>query len=632
MVAGSKSKPVNKLWEYRWVLLRYRWSLLFGVVTLLITNMLSVAIPWLVKDTVDMLQQESIHHQHQTDKLYYYLSIILGISIAMLFIRIVSRLFILGIGRKLEYDLRNMIYKHLLGMPQSFFMANPTGELMSRLTNDVGSIRYLTGGGILLGVNTTLAYLMTFPMMASISPKLTLYAFLLYPIAIFLMRKLSQLVKRYYYQVQDVLGDISTVAQENFTGMGVIQSYAKEPVESNRFYKVCKSYYDTFCKLIGHRVWLFLVMAMVSGFSFLIVLAEGGREVMLNEINLGGFVAFTLYLEKLAWPTMALGWAISIFQQGAAAMERIDEVLSAKSTIDTSPASGDQPASKDLSLSLSATAIEIRNLNFTYLYPYGHGHGSQHKGLTAIKGEDTPAHEERAQVLENINLTIPEGATVAFVGPVGSGKSTLLSLLPRLYEVPEGSIFINGQDITEIHPHALRESMAFMPQHSFLFSTTITRNIAYGMPEAPEHQVVEYSELAHLHNEVVRFENQYNTIVGERGVILSGGQRQRLSLARALMVNPPLLILDDPFSHLDAETERQIIAALKTRKVFHNKTTLFATHRFSMVQEADWVVLMDQGRIVATGTHEKLMAEQPLYQRLNRLEVLKREMAGDLLE
>jgi ATP-binding cassette subfamily B protein len=617
----NKPAAPNKLWQYRHLLLRYKPELIGGVVALVLTNLLSISVPWLVKLAVDTLQQEELLHQHNREGLYTYLLAILGVSLAMLVIRIVSRQLLLGIGRKMEYDLRNKLYGHLLTMPPSYFLANPTGELMSRLTNDVTAIRYLTGGGIMLGINTLLAYCTTFPMMALISPRLTLYAFLLFPLGIYIMRRLSGLVKQHYYTVQDVLGDISTVAQENLSGIGVIQSYAKEPVEARRFNQVCTSYYTSYVKMVKCRIWLFLVMAMVSGLSLLVVLTEGGREVITGQLDLGGFIAFTLYLERLAWPTMALGWALSTFQQGAASIDRIDEVLSTRSTLAEPTA---QPVPEDW----QPHTLRFENVTFQFQNPYGSPHHDNSQ-KPALLPSEVP---QESWGLQEITLEIPSGTTVAVVGPVGSGKSTLLSLVPRLLEVGEGQVFLGDLDITRLPLETLRATIAFMPQHSFLFSSTVTKNIAYGRPEASQSLVESFAQLAQLHEEVGQFEHQYQTIVGERGVILSGGQRQRVSLARTLMVEKPVLILDDPFSHLDAETEQTILETLAERKTFQNKITLFATHRFSLVQQADWVVLMDAGRVVDVGPHEALLTRQPLYRKLNRLERLRQEIQAHNLQ
>ncbi len=598
----SVKKSGALLWQYRGVLLKYRRALSAGILALVATNLLAVAIPWQVKQAVESLQHGETQAMHAS------LWLILGISAMMLCVRVASRVLLLGVGRKMEYDLRNNLYQHLLTLPSSYFQVNPTGELMSRLTSDVGAIRYLSGGGIMLGFNTVLAYATTFPMMAMISPQLTLFAFLLYPIGIYLMRGISGRVKTHFYGVQSVLGDISTITQENLSGMSVIQAYAKEPEETQRFQRVCARYFDTYRLLIKERVMLYLVMAVVSGLSFFMVLAEGGREVLVEAMDLGGFIAFTLYLERLAWPTMAMGWTLTIFQQGAAALQRIDEVLRAKSNLKP------PPDVTPIDTPPAVTGLTLKDLTFSYQNPY----------------EKTPPAEPPPPVLQNISLSVQPGETVALVGSVGSGKSTLLNLIARQYDVLPGHIFIGETDITHLTLPALRQVLALMPQQNFLFSTTIQRNIAYGDPAAAADDIIAWADTASLHQEVQQFEQQYKTIVGERGVMLSGGQRQRLAMARALLLEAPILLLDDPFSHLDAETETRILEGLRARKILQNRITLISTHRFSLVKEADRVVLLDAGRLLAVGTHAELLATQPVYQRLNRLAELK-EALGDSL-
>lgn len=620
--------------KYRHLFLRYWRELALGVLALAAVNLLGLVIPWQIKQAVDLVQAifngPVSSHQHGAEvalawsAFYHHLWMIAGLATLVLAVRIASRQLLLGAGRRVEFDLRNQLYAHLLKMPIGYFAAHPAGELMSRMTNDVDATKYLTGGGLMLGVNTILAYVLTIPMMLYLNWKLALITFLFYPVVILMMTRISKQVRKGYYDVQEVLADISTVAQDNLNGMMVIQSYVREKQENKRFEATCDRYFGTYTRLIHERILLFMVLAGLSGLSMFLVLLVGGWQVIDRQLDWGGFVAFTMYLEQLAWPTMALGWTISIFQQGTAALERIDEVFSAESNIQSAQ------SQTESGLSTITGSLEIRNLTFSYQNPYYAGRKQPEETLS------TP--QEPAQpVLRNINLTVRPGETVALVGSVGSGKSTLLRLLPRLLEVPEDTIFLNGQDITGLDLDTLRTAIVFMPQLSFLFSTTVSQNIAFGKPDALQAEngnaafapsIMQAAETASVHMDILELPKQYQTLVGERGLMLSGGQRQRVSLARAILMDAPFLILDDPFSNVDAETERNIVEALKARQIFHNKTTLIATHRFSLVSLCDRVVLMDDGQMIAVGTHAQLLATQPLYQKLHRLQELRASL-GD---
>lgn len=619
--------------KHRGIFLRYKGALVTGVVMLVVVNVLLTAIPWQIKQAVDGLQQNG--KPIDWAGFYRHLWIISGLAFAMLLARIASRQCLLGAGKRIEADMRNRLFGHLLRMPTSYYAAHPAGELMSRMTNDVDATRYLTGGGIMLGVNTILAYGLAIPMMLLIDWRLSLVTFVLYPVMIRIMTTLSRKVRKGYYDVQNVLADISTVANENLNGMSVIQSYVLEDQENARFRKVCDDYFDVYTRLINERILLFMVLAGLSGVSTLILLVVGGAQVIGGKLDWGGFVAYTMYLEQLAWPTMALGWTISIFQQGTAALERIDEVLGTESEIQHAETLSGEP---DAVINGKASApavfrgeIEIRDLTFAYDNPYMQAeaerrqnrHGmEEHESLAAFQ----PAHP----VLRDIDLHVRPGETIALVGPVGSGKSTLLRLLPRLYDLPKDKIFLDDKDITELPLETLRAAMVFMPQLSFLFSSTVSQNIAFGRPEllreelnTEETNIIPVAEIASVHEDILKLPDRYQTLVGERGLMLSGGQRQRVTLARAILMDAPVLILDDPFSNVDAETERQIVNALSERKVFQQKTTLIATHRFSLVALCDRIVLMDAGRILAVGSHEELIATQPLYQRLHKLQELR---------
>jgi len=648
---SESAQPKNLfslIYKYRHILGRYNTQLGLGVLALVVTNALLTAIPWQLKQVVDLIQQIFAIHSDPMlyppmlwASFYQHLWLIAGLATLMLLARVASRQWLLGAGRRVEFDLRNQLYAHLLRMAPDYFSAHPIGELMSRMTNDVDASKYLVGGGVMMGVNTFLAYALAIPMMLLINWRLALVTFVFYPIVIFLMSRISKKVRQGYYDVQTVLADISTVAQENLNGMMVIQSYVREEHENKRFHAVCERYFSAYTGLIHERILLFMVLAALSGLSLFLVLLVGGWQVISHKLDWGGFVAFTMYLEQLAWPTMALGWTISIFQQGTAALQRIDEVFSAEPSIQ-SPAVGSEKPSTGMQNAHEVIQghLEIRHLTFAYHNPfYDKAPTAQERGMQAprkLPQELLAAASQAEQTgsshlpaLRDISLDIRPGETIAIVGPVGSGKSTLLRLLPRLMDAPSGTIFLDGHDINTMDLATLRASLVFMPQLSFLFSSTVSQNIAFGKPEMvteslhPESPIVRAAETASVHLDIQDLPNQYQTLVGERGLMLSGGQRQRVSLARALMMDAPVLVLDDPFSNVDAETERNIVSALRDRKIFQHKTTLLATHRFSLIALCDRIVLMDQGRVLQVGTHAELMASQPLYQKLHRLQELR---------
>ncbi len=651
-MTDSPSQPhiPSLLLKYRSLIAPYRRELVLGLLALAVTNGLGILIPLQIQQAIDTLQNmphgSTLAGNPAWAAFYSHLWMVGLLALLVLAARVGSRIYLLGAGRRIEFDLRNRLYGHLLKMPTSYYAAHPAGELMSRITNDVDAAKFLTGGGLMLGTNTVLAYVLTIPMMLYLNWKLALVTFLFYPIVVNMMRKISKRVRTGFFEVQTVLAEISTTAQENLSGMTVIQSYVLEKQEKTRFEAICEKYFDSYTRLIHERILLFMILAALSGVSALAVLTVGGWEVIAKQLNWGGFVAYTMYLEQLAWPTMALGWTISIFQQGIAALQRIDSVLITEPTIpgyeaeEVSAKSDVQPTVNEPVLPFDSSfqgKIEIRDLTFAYQNPYGSHEAQIDPGQSptiAAQG-DTAVLTPVQPALRDVNLTIEAGKTVAFVGPVGSGKSTLLRLLPHLYEIESGHIFLDGHDIATLDPDVLRTLVVMMPQQDFLFSTTVSQNIAFGKPDIlathagetapalPEASLREAAEIASVHLDIQELPQQYQTLVGERGLMLSGGQRQRVALARALLVTSPVLILDDPFSNIDAETERVIVNALQDRQVFQQRTTLIATHRFSLVALCDQVVLMDAGRVIATGTPAEMMATQPLYQKLHRLQELR---------
>jgi len=567
-----------------------------GLVALFVTNWLGAMIPSMIGRCIDILAGSN--QQIQAAGIEHILLSILGLAVVILVARVLSRVYLIGAGQKIEYDLREKLYAHLLKMPPQYYAANPAGELMSRMVNDVESLRMMTAGGMMLGFNTIFVYITILPVMIRINPWLTVLTFLLYPAAVVVLSKITAKFKDQYYQVQQVLGEISATVQENFTGINVIQAYGLEGIENDRLARQSDQYFKAYRSVIGNWVLLAMIFVILGGVSYLITLLAGGWRVIDKQMSLGDLIAFTLCLERIIWPTGMLGWILSTIQQGMAALARVDDVLSRQPDI-TSPA---KPASLP---TVVEGRLEFRHMTFAYHNPY-------------LK-EDNDSHP----ILSGINLTIQPGQTVAIVGAIGSGKSTLLRLIPRLYDVPVNTIFLDGVDITTLTLTALREQIVMMSQQSFLFSTTVSENIAFIEPDTQHPEIKGMADIAAIHEEILALPQRYDTLVGERGVMLSGGQRQRVSLARALLkansaIKPAVMILDDPFSNVDAETEEKIIAALEARRALANKTTIFVTHRFSLVPQADWVILMDEGKVIATGTHNELLAREPLYQRLNQ--------------
>ncbi|MBK8189255.1 MAG: ABC transporter ATP-binding protein [Vampirovibrionales bacterium] len=574
---------------------------------MLVFNAVGMAIPVRIQVAIDGLAGMTPH------ALGFALAQILALGAVLFCTRLVSRVFLVGVGRRLECDFRAAMFERLLSLPASYHQTHPPGELLSRVSNDAQALRFLTGGGVMMGFNTLFAYAMALPTMWGYSPRLTVLALSLFPLAVLLMSGVNRRVKTYYAETQSHLAQISAVAQENFSAMAVIQTYAKETVEDRRFQRVCRAYLKAFQDLIRARVWLTLIMAMVSSVGVLAVLTQGGWETIAGRMSGGAFLAFLLLLERLSFPTAAMGWVITIFQQGAAAMERMDAILSA-----SAPSHG--RATRPYESPFPHGPLEIRRLTFSYHNPY------DESAQAAGKRDSRP-------VLQDVSLCVEPGETIAVVGPLGSGKSTLLQLIAGRYPIEDGAIRIGGRDINQDGParERLRQAVMLMPQRSFLFSSDIAHNIAYAQPDAidsdGEGSVVRAARIAAIDAEIKAMPLAYRTIVGERGLTLSGGQRQRLALARSLMTPSRILLLDDPFANVDAHTEADIIDALIAQRVFADKITLIATHRLSIAPRVSRVALMDAGRLLALAPHAQLLEEQPLYRALHRLARLESELS-----
>ncbi|MFW6358874.1 MAG: ABC transporter ATP-binding protein [Chroococcales cyanobacterium] len=571
-MANSRLK---KLGSY----LRPYWrAMLLGTIALLIVNAIGIYIPLLIRDSIDELSAA-----FSFDQLIRYVILIFALACLMWAIRMVSRLAIFGIGRHIEFDLKQKIFQHLLKLEPSYFATNTSGDLMNRATSDVDNIRRLVGFAVLSLINTVFAYGLTLPVMLTLNVKLSLAAVAVYPLMLFTVQLFSDKLRSQQREVQENLSDLSELIQEDISGIALIKIYAQELNERRAFKDKNQRLLTANLKLARTRNLLFPIIEGMSYVSLLILLALGAGAIANGEITVGDFVALILYVERLVFPTALLGFTITAYQRGEVSIDRVESILNTKPRI--------QNETNAITFPIEKVEGKITAQNLTYTYP----------------GNKTPA-------LNNLNFTIYPGETVAVVGPIGSGKSTLANALPRLLDIGENQVFLDGQDITKIRLEDLRKAIAYVPQESFLFSTTIQNNIRYGDPMSEPTEVQFVAQQAQIHPEILNFPKRYETIVGERGITLSGGQRQRTSLARALLIDAPVLILDDALSSVDNQTATEILKTLS--EGVDKKTVLFVSHQLSAAANANRILVMDGGEIVQMGTHEELVQSPGLYQSL----------------
>jgi ATP-binding cassette subfamily B multidrug efflux pump len=590
--------PWRRLWPY---LARYRRSFTVGFLCIVAATGIQQLSPWVLKHAIDDLAAGVTR-----GKLAYYALLLLGLAIVGGLFRFLMRRIIIGISRHLEYDLRNDFFRHLERFPVSFYQANRTGDLMSRATNDLNAVRMMIGPSVMYSASTILTFVIAITMMLTIDPWLTLVALVPLPFVSISVKVFGSAIHRRFEAIQAQLSDISAVVQEALSGVRVVRAYGQEGAELERFRRANEEYVDRNRGLIRLQGVFYPSMTLFLGFGALLVLWQGSREVIQGRISIGGLVAFNAYLVMLAWPMIAFGWVTNMMQRGLASWKRMLHVL------EQQPAIVDPGGSSDGMLELRspftaslAGRIEFRDVTFAY---------------------------DGRRVLDGVSAVIEPGQTVALVGATGSGKSTLISLLPRLYDPQPGTVFIDGMDVREVPFAVLRSAIGFVPQEPFLFSDTLGENVAFGpavasrSPEERDRAVQAAAAVARLDKDVADFPRGYATTVGERGITLSGGQKQRTALARAVALDPRILILDDALSAVDTYTEEEILSRL--RGVMKQRTSIIVSHRISTVRDADQILVLDNGRIAERGTHDVLVSAGGLYAELYRQQLLEEELAG----
>ena len=599
---------MQRLWGY---IYQYRYRYVRGIACLVATATLAMSIPWLLKQAV-----EGIEHGRPFSEVSSTVLLIIGVALIQGVVRSFSRFLIFNVGRDIEYQLRNELFAHLQTLSLSYYQRQPIGDLMSRLVNDVTAVRLLLGLGIINILNTPLYYVYAMSAMLAMDPVLTLLAVAPYPFMFLLVRQMSRQLMERTLNVQAGLADLSSRVQESVSGIHVIRAYVREAWQNAVFATLNDRFKTESIALARIRGLFPPLMKGVSGTGLLVVLWYGGSKVIAGQLSLGDLVAFMGYLHLLAWPTMAMGWLISLYQRGKAAMQRLEVIWQTQPDIVDGRGNGANRMDRsDPTLHTLRGEICFQHVDFAY----------PSNGNSPGTGLGNGRPPDRRTVLHDITFTVPAGKTVAIVGRMGSGKSTLVQLLPRLFDVSNGSISIDGQDIRLFSLAALRSYIGFVPQEPFLFSTRIQDNIAFSQAEVEGEGVRWAAALASVDGEVEELPKDYETVIGERGMTLSGGQKQRLTLSRALLADTPIIVLDDALSSVDTKTEREILQALRTSTT--EKTVLIISHRVSAIRDADFIVVLDEGRVVEMGTHADLVDQGGIYTELFQDQTLEEELA-----
>ncbi len=577
------------LFKLKGYLRRYRREYILGIGALLLTVIFGVAVPWFLKYPIDILKQEGA-----TRSFYLHILFFLFVALVSAFFRFFMRRILIGISRKIECDFRNDFFAHLQKLSLSFYHRYRTGDIMARATNDINAVRNVLGPGIMYSLYTFFYTLFALVMMLKINVRLTLLALIPFPIVAIGVNRLVKHLYRFSSKVQGLFSDITSLVEEDVSGIRVIKAYRQENYEIKKFEGLNKEYLQNNLKLSLFRGSMFAGITLFAGMGLAIVLYFGGRDVILQKITLGEFVSFNTYLTTLIWPMIAIGWVINLFQMGAASYDRIQKIMQEE------PEIGDTERT-DFSIRELSGDLEFRRVYFSY------------------SGEDADF------VLRDLNFRIAEGMLVAVVGATGAGKTTLVHLMARLYEPQRGEILIGGREIREIPLQVLRKTIGMVPQEDFLFSETVSENIAFNSNgEYDAQEIRKIAETVDIAREIEGFADRYDTLLGERGINLSGGQKQRIAIARAALTRPKILILDDALSAVDTVTEKNILNNLK--RDFRASTRIIVTHRVTSLIDADLILVLERGRLVEQGKHEELLALNGVYAELYRKQLIEEEL------
>ena len=563
---------------------KYRLKLFAGIIITVISRIFSLFAPRLIGNSLTTVEKFLSENQATLEEvkeiLLINILIIIGASILSAFFTFLMRQMIINVSRYIEYDLKNEIFQHYQILDQSFYKNNRTGDLMNRISEDVSKVRLYFGPALMYGINTITLFLIVISFMINIAPELTLFVLLPLPFLSYLIYKLSKIINQRSTKVQEMLSKLSTYTQEIFSGISVIKSFELKNRININLFSLSNLAQNKNMSLAKVQAWFFPLMILMIGISNLLVILIGGNLFINGKIELGVIAEFIIYVNMLTWPVMAVGWITSIVQQAEASQKRINEFLNIKSSI------------KD-----------------------GKGVKSKITGNISFKSVSLIYPETNIKALDSISFSLESGKTMGIVGHIGSGKSTLLDLIPRLYDPKKGSIYIDNYPIKDFKINELRKHIGYVPQNGFLFSGTIEENIIFGNHKKTKDDMFEVSKKACIHDNIIMFKNDYKTLIGERGVTLSGGQIQRLTIARAFIKNPKILLLDDCLSAVDTETEEKILRNIK--EIRKNKTTIIVSHRISTVKRSDKIIVLKNGKIIQSGTHKNLIHKNGYYRNLN---------------